>query len=326
MARQPAGLAGAARRCSRSTSTTRSRPAPPTAPASSPARSGSTPASWSRSCASERHTRAGRSARRCAAAKRWGAVEGGLARRRCASAARWRAGPSAARLPGRRRGAGAPSPTEAGSAGRGHPRPRSAAAVYVPACTNRIFGPAADGPIRQGGNSARRPWSGGAGRGLGAGRAAGLDSRRTSPAAAAGCPGARRASARPTRTRRTRWSSGSGRWSGEGALPVVIDAASCTHGDRRPRRGRAQRGERRAPRQARDPRLGRLGARPPAARARGRRQGRLGHRPPDLRDPPPGPRPRACGRSPARSPRTSTSPRRRPAAASPATAASPTPS
>ena len=97
-------------------------------------------------------------------------------------------------------------------------------------------------------------------------------------------------------------------------------------GDRRPRRGRARRGERRAPRQARDPRLGRLGARPPAALARGRPQGRLGHRPPDLRDPPHGPRAAACARSPAPSPRTSTSPPRRPAAASPATAASPTPS
>ena len=70
-------------------------------------------------------------------------------------------------------------------------------------------------------------------------------------------------------------------WSGEGALPIVIDAASCTHGDRRTRRRRAQRGERRAPRQARDPRLGRLGARPPAALARGRP--RRSARPPSTR-------------------------------------------
>ena len=56
-ARGLAGAAGAARgvRVRR-----RSRPAPPTAPASSPARSGSTPASWSRSCAAPPH-RAGRS-------------------------------------------------------------------------------------------------------------------------------------------------------------------------------------------------------------------------------------------------------------------------
>ncbi len=44
MARQPDGLAGPRRRSPSSTSTTGSRPAPPTAPARSPARWGSTPA------------------------------------------------------------------------------------------------------------------------------------------------------------------------------------------------------------------------------------------------------------------------------------------
>ena len=99
MARQPDGLAAAARRCSRSTSTTRSRPAPPTAPASSPARSGSTPARWSRSCA--------RAARRAGRSGGAGGGEALEARSRgprapaCGSAARWRGGPSAGEgLPG----------------------------------------------------------------------------------------------------------------------------------------------------------------------------------------------------------------------------------
>ncbi len=50
MARQPRARRCRGR-CSRSSPTRRSTPAPPTAPASSPARSGSTPASWSRNCA-----------------------------------------------------------------------------------------------------------------------------------------------------------------------------------------------------------------------------------------------------------------------------------
>ena len=78
-------------------------------------------------------------------------------------------------------------------------------------------------------------------------------------------------------------------WSGEGALPIVVDAASCTQGIADP--GEGVLSEENAERlgQAGDPRLGRLGARPPAAQARGRGQGRLGHRPPDLRHPPHGP-------------------------------------
>ena len=71
---------------------------------------------------------------------------------------------------------------------------------------------------------------------------------------------------------------------------------------RRPGCGHPQRGQCRAPRQARDSRLGQLGARSSAGVARGRREGRLGHRPPDLRNSPHGPRPppRVARRSPRR--------------------------
>ncbi len=113
-------------------------------------------------------------------------------------------------------------------------------------------------------------------------------------------------------------------WSGEGELPVVIDAASCTQAIADPRRRGPRRGERRAPRGDRGPRLDRLGPRSPPAPPRGHPPGRLGDRPPDLRDPPPGPG--AAAPRPRRRPRRRGLRRRprRPAAASPATAASPT--
>ena len=108
------------------------------------------------------------------------------------------------------------------------------------------------------------------------------------PAAAAACPGARKALARPIATRPTRWSSGSGLERGGGSADR--DRRCLLHSSgRRSRRGSARRGQRRAARQARDSRLGRLGARSPAAVARGRREGWLRHCPPDLRDPPDGP-------------------------------------
>ena len=91
------------------------------------------------------------------------------------------------------------------------------------------------------------------------------------------------------------------RWSGEGALPIVIDAASCTSSIADPGDGVLSEDNAERLGQARDPRLGRLGPRPPAALARGRREGRLRHRPPDLRHPPHGPHPPP--RSPRRRPR-----------------------
>ena len=77
MARQPAGLAGARGAARAVRATTGSRPARPTAPAASRARSGSTRASWSRSCAHARARRARPNAPRWRAARRWAAVERG---------------------------------------------------------------------------------------------------------------------------------------------------------------------------------------------------------------------------------------------------------
>ncbi len=207
-------------------------------------------------------------------------------------------------------GGGAPLPTKAGSVGRGAPPPprSGAAAVYVPSCTNRIFG----------GNPVEALVEVSARAGMPvwipddvAGSCCGL------PWSSKGFGEAHRHKANEMVERL--WG-----WSGEGALPIVIDAASCTQGIADP--GEGVLSEENAERlgQARDPRLGRLGARPPAAQARGERA--RSARPPSTRPAPPATWAwrRACARSPARSPTTSTSPPRRPAAASPATAASPT--
>ena len=129
-----------ARRCSRSSSTTRSRPAPPTAPASSPARSGSTPATLVKELRAERHTER---------------AEQLALRRRASAGGRSRARPRAgrSRLGGPLRAA---DQARRAVAARAPPRVRRAArrtaatdgrrrAVYVPSCTNRIFGVELDG-------------------------------------------------------------------------------------------------------------------------------------------------------------------------------------
>ena len=115
-------------------------------------------------------------------------------------------------------------------------------------------------------------------------------------------------------------------WSGEGALPIVVDAASCTSSIADPGDGVLS--------EENAERLAKLEILDSVAWAHDRllpwleidTQGRLGHRSPDLRHPPPGPH--AAPRSPRRRPRRRRlrRPRPRPAAASPATAASPTPS
>jgi D-lactate dehydrogenase len=170
-----------------------------------------------------------------AAAKRWKTVE------KASRAALRIGGPLARRtkrgrgLPGAARGGeGDPLSTKAGSVDRGSPSPPpSAAAVYVPSCTNRIFGPnPADGPIRHGirDKSARRRGksvvealvevSGRAGKpvwvpGEVAGTCCGL------PFGSKGFDAAHRHKANEMVERL--WG-----WSDEGRLPVVIDAASCT--------------------------------------------------------------------------------------------------
>ena len=220
MARQPAG-SPVRGRCWRSSSTRRSRPAPPTAPASSPARSGSTPASWSRNCASARHTERAEKAA-LATARRWRAVEGasraGLRVRRAAGA------PDQARP----RRCPAPAPAKL----PGDARTQGAAAVYVPSCTNRIFaGSPVEALVEVSARAGLPVWI----PEDVAGSCCGL------PWSSKGFGDAHRHKANEMVERL--WG-----WSGEGALPIVIDAASCTHAHRRTRRRRAQRGERRAPR------------------------------------------------------------------------------
>jgi D-lactate dehydrogenase len=163
----------------------------------------------------QRHTPRGERAA-LATAKRWRAVEkasrlglrlgGPLARRTKHGRA----------LPGPAGwgGGGGPLPTKAGSVGRGSPPPpRSAvAAVYLPSCTNRIFG----------GNPVEALVAVSACAGMPvwipddvAGSCCGL------PFGSKGFAAAHRYKANEMVSRLWKWSD-------EGALPVVIDAASCT--------------------------------------------------------------------------------------------------
>jgi D-lactate dehydrogenase len=151
-----------------------------------------------------------------AAAKRWKAVEAGsrlglrLAGPLVRRTKRGRNLPGAAR----RGGEGDPLPTKAGSVGRGSPSPpqSAVAAVYVPSCTNRIFG----------GNPVEALVAVSARAGMPvwipddvAGSCCGL------PFGSKGFAGAQRHKANEMVERLWRWSD-------EGSLPIVIDAASCT--------------------------------------------------------------------------------------------------
>ncbi|HWO15440.1 MAG TPA: FAD-binding and (Fe-S)-binding domain-containing protein [Solirubrobacterales bacterium] len=149
----------------------------------------------------ERHTkRAERAA--LAAARRWDVVEG-------ASRAGLRLGGPLARRT--KRGQGLPGPAPGKLPSTLH---EGAAAVYVPSCTNRIFG---GSPVEAMVEVSRRA-------GLPvwippdvAGSCCGL------PWSSKGFAGAHRHKANEMVERL--WE-----WSGEGALPIVIDAASCTQG------------------------------------------------------------------------------------------------
>ncbi len=153
-----------------------------------------------------------------ATAKRWKTVEkasraalrlgGPLVRR----TKRGRGMPGAARWGGE----GDPLPTKAGSVGRGSPSsPQSAvAAVYIPSCTNRIFG----------GNPVEAMVAVSARAGMPvwipddvAGSCCGL------PFGSKGFADAHAHKANEMVVKLWRWSS-------EGALPIVVDAASCTQG------------------------------------------------------------------------------------------------
>ena len=171
-----------------------------------------------------------------ATAKRWGAVE------KASRIALRIAGPLARRtkrgrgLPGpaRWRGGSDPLPKKAGSVGRESlPPPPSAAAVYVPSCTNRIFGPnRADGP--ETGHidtfEARRPSVVEAL--VEVSRRAGLPVWIPDEVAGTCCglPWSSKGFGDAHRHKANEMVSRLWEWSGEGRLPVVIDAASCTQG------------------------------------------------------------------------------------------------
>ena len=143
-----------------------------------------------------------------ATAKRWGTVEG-------ASRAGLRLGPLAHRT---ERGRALPPPAPRTLPPTIH---TGAAAVYVPSCTNRIFGAATGGRWAESSQPlvANRPIGPGLWRRwwrFRRGRGCRFGFRRTWWGLAAGCLGARKGSARRIATRRTRWSSGSGSGVGRG--------------------------------------------------------------------------------------------------------------
>ena len=152
-------------------------------------------------------------------AKSWGAVEK-------ASRAALRVGGAAARRT--KRGAGLP---KAAAAKLPATTREDAAAVYIPSCTNRILGPAADEPKTHkiGGKSARR-------RGL-AGALVEVSARAGLPVwvpedvvgSCCGLPWGSKGFGDAHRHKANEMVERLWGWSDEGALPVVIDAASCTH-------------------------------------------------------------------------------------------------
>ena len=155
-----------------------------------------------------------------AAARRWGAVE-------AASRAGLRVGGPVARRTRRGRALPPPAPVQ--------PPPTSrlgAAAVYVPSCTNRIFGTAADGPKSRAMDdiSAHRPWVVEALVEVSA--RAGLPVWIPEDVAGSCCgmPWSSKGFGAAHRHKANEMVERLWRWSGEGALPIVIDAASCTHG------------------------------------------------------------------------------------------------
>jgi D-lactate dehydrogenase len=153
-------------------------------------------------------------------AKNWGAVE------KASRAALRLGGPLARRS---KRGAGLPP---AASASLPATERQNAAAVYIPSCTNRIFGPApADGPksrLRVD-ISARR-------RGL-AEAMVEVSSRAGLPVwipaevsgSCCGLPWSSKGFGAAHRHKANEMVERLWRWSEEGELPVVVDAASCTH-------------------------------------------------------------------------------------------------
>jgi D-lactate dehydrogenase len=166
----------------------------------------------------QRHTpRAERAA--LATAKHWGAVE------KASRAALRLGGPLARRT---KRGKGLPGPASPALPATTR---EAAAAVYVPSCTNRIFGPArpADGPKSQPtvDISSRRPVVEAL---VAVSERAGLPVWIPAEVAGSCCglPFGSKGFGAALSHKANEMVERLWAWSGEGALPVVIDAASCT--------------------------------------------------------------------------------------------------
>jgi D-lactate dehydrogenase len=152
-----------------------------------------------------------------ATAKRWGTVEG-------ASRAGLRLGPLAHRT---RRGKALPPPPPRTLPPTIH---TGATAVYIPSCTNRIFGAAAEGPKagRMGPKSAHRPWVVEA--------LVEVSARAGLPVwipgdvvgSCCGLPWSSKGFGDGHRHKANEMVERLWHWSGAGALPIVVDAASCT--------------------------------------------------------------------------------------------------
>ncbi len=174
-----------------------------------------------------------------AAAKRWGAVEkisrvalkvgGPLARR--TKRGEGLPGPASGKLRGAMGGVGDPSRTTAGRVREGSPTPpNEAAAVYVPSCTNRIFGPSKNE------RSIRHPYGAQVTTRsvvdalVAVSARAGMPVRVPEDVAGSCCglPWSSKGFAAAHAHKANEMVERLWGWSGEGALPVVIDAASCT--------------------------------------------------------------------------------------------------
>ncbi len=152
-----------------------------------------------------------------ATAKRWGTVEG-------ASRAGLRLGPLAHRT----------------NSGRSLPPPAprtlpptihtGAAAVYIPSCTNRIFGSAADGPKAGhiGPKSAHRPWVVEALVAVSARAGLPVWIPEDVVGSCCGLPWSSKGFGDAHRQKANEMVEKLWLWSGAGALPIVVDAASCT--------------------------------------------------------------------------------------------------
>jgi D-lactate dehydrogenase len=163
-----------------------------------------------------RHTeRAERAA--LATAKRWGTVEG-------ASRAGLRLGPLARRT---ERGRALPSPAPRKLPATIH---TGAAAVYVPSCTNRIFGSPAEGAktSRSRTGSADRQWIVEALVAVSARAGLPVWIPEDVVGSCCGLPWSSKGFSEAHRHKANEMVERLWRWSGEGALPIVVDAASCT--------------------------------------------------------------------------------------------------